>query len=581
MFFKKISRLYPALFRLAKRFASHRLQVGAILFLGLVVAAIQPATVRLSERMISEIQKGQGIDPDIFRTIPFFLVGLFLVSGFAKYFYNTLRRILSESIIAEYREELYKKYLALPVATIDKKRTGELLSGLQNDLVQISSGIDTMSVVLKEPFTFIGLMAVAFYCEWRLTLATLLVAPLVAFLFSRTGSAVKRYSEKNLRVFSDLMSLGQESLVGARIVKVFGLESVLTKQFQAIQNTYLSTIKKSIRVQELATPLVELVGAFLIAGVVFYAGALASQGNLTSGQLVGFIIAIGLAQMPIKELNNSFLKLKNAEAAAERLYEILDEAEVEYLTSGKVRISQPKEGIVFNEVSLSYRDGKKAIDKVSFKVKMGETVALVGSSGSGKTSVVNLLPRLYEMTSGDIFIDGNSIREFLLGDLRNLFAFVTQDTFLFHDTIGNNIRYGNPRASLAEIEKACELAFCSDFIRKLPQGLNSLVGDRGVMLSGGERQRVAIARAFLRNAPILVLDEATSNLDSRSEVIVQKALQELVIGKTTFMIAHRLSTVRTADQILVFENGKLLESGSHEELVNRQSHYHEALSLQI
>ena len=581
MSLRKFTLAYPALSRLVARFASYRAQVGLILFLGLIVSAIQPATVRVSEKMISEIQKGQSMDPSVFRWIPFLLIGLFILSGSAKYLYNSLRRTLSETIIGRYREELYQKYLALPLVSLDKKRTGELLAGLQNDLTMISTGIDTLSVVLKEPFTFIGLMAVAFYCEWRLTLVTLLVAPLVALLFSKTGSAVKRYSVKNLETFSDLMALSQESLVGSRVVKVFGLEPRLGKQFAEIQNRYLNTVKKSIRVQELATPLVELVGALLVAGVVFYAGTQAAQGNLTSGQLVGFIIAIGLAQMPIKELNNSFLKLKNAEAAAERLFKVLDEPLLEPLGTRKNQIRSLREGIQFDQVSLMYPGGKKALDRVSFQVREGETIALVGPSGSGKTSVVNLLPRLYEISEGDIRIDGSSIRDFELGDLRALFGFVTQDTFLFHDTIYKNILYGNPQASLSDVEKACALACCSEFIEKLPKGLDTVVGDRGVMLSGGERQRVAIARAFLRNAPILVLDEATSNLDSRSEAIVQKALQELVVGRTTFMIAHRLSTVRSASQILFFENGKLLESGNHEELTSRPSHYRDALSLQV
>lgn len=579
MLFQKFRKSYPALARLVKSFAPHKWRVARILCLGLVVSAIQPVSVKLTERIVNELQKGQAIDPSLFRWIPIALIGIFIVSGLSKYFYNTSRRCLSEDIIANYREELYRKYLLLPLSVLDKKRTGEMLSGLQNDLFQIASGIDTLCIVLKEPFTFLGLMGAAFYCDWKLALATLIVAPLVGLLFSKTGSAVKRYSARNLENFSDLMSLGQESLVGSRIVKVFGLEQDLLSRFRNIQSRYLKTISKSIKVQELATPAVELVGAFLIAGVLVYAGLAASHGRLSSGQLVAFIIAIGLAQMPIKELNNSFLRLKNAEAAAERLFKVLDEKETPAKSVGLKRIQNLESGIRFSEVCLAYGD-KQVLHDISFEVKKGETVALVGQSGSGKTSIVNLLPRLYELSAGHIFIDGISHQDIYLDDLRKLLAFVTQDTFLFNDSIYNNIRYGNPYASDKQIVRALELSHCTDFISRLPDGLNSKVGDRGVLLSGGERQRVAIARAFLRDAPILVLDEATSNLDSQSEAIVQTALQELAAGRTTFIVAHRLSTIRSADRILVFGSGRILEQGSHQELFERKGHYSRYLALQ-
>lgn len=581
MFLTSFKSRYPALLRLIQKFFSHKIKLVSILILGLIVSSIQPIAVRVSEQMVTELQKGQALDPAFFQHVPLTLIGLFVLSGLAKYFYNTFRRILSENIIAEYREELYRKYLLLPLSVIDRKRTGELLAGLQNDLSQISVGVDTISTVLKEPFTFLGLIGVAFYCEWRLTLATLLVAPIVALLFSRTGGAVKRYSTRNLENFSSLLSLAQESLVGSRIVKMFGLEKRLADRFVEIQKSYLSTIHKSIRVQELATPLVEFVGALLIAGVIYYAGTEAAKGTMTSGQLVGFIIAIGLAQMPIKELNNSFLKLKNAEAAAERLFRILDEKESKVFLSGKRPVQTLNREIKFQNVTLAYTEGVLALNQVSFEIKKGETVALIGQSGSGKTSIVNLLPRLYEFNSGEILIDGVPIQEFCLEDLRKLFAFVNQEPFLFHDSIYKNVSYGNPHSSKAEVEEACRLAYCNEFIKTLPDGMDTVVGDRGVMLSGGERQRISIARAFLRKAPILVLDEATSNLDSHSESVVQQALGELARGKTTLVIAHRLSTIRSANKIFIFNKGELVDSGTHMELLEKSSHYSEALALQL
>lgn len=576
---RKLNAHFPAIAKLIRRLAPYKVRVGLILSLGLVVSSIQPVSVRLTEKLINELQKGRTLDPHLFDWIPLILIGLFLVSGLAKYFYNTLRRTLAERLVAEIRTELFQKYLVLPLSVLDKKRTGEMLASLQNDLVQILTGIETLSVVLKEPFTFLGLMGVALYCDWRLTLATLLVAPLVAILFSRTGSAVKKYAVRNLANFADLMALGQESFVGSRVVKVFGLEKPLSARFQEIQDRYLKTISKSIRVQELATPCVEFVGALLISGVLIYAGLAVSKGHLTSGELIAFIIAIGLAQMPLKELNNSFLKLKNAEAALERIFQVLDQTTPQEIQANPVEQIHFRRNIKFENVSLQYGE-KRALHQVSFEVLAGQQVALVGQSGSGKTSIVNLLPRLYEVTSGSITIDGSPLQSFNLQALRQLFSFVTQDTFLFHDTIYNNVKWGNLSASTADIEKACELAFCSEFIEELPEGIHTPVGDRGALLSGGERQRIAIARAFLRNAPILVLDEATSNLDTKSEAVVQKALNSLSEGRTTFIVAHRLSTVRKADRILVFENGRLVDQGTHTELTQRTSHYQEALLLQ-
>lgn len=582
-FFEKLKNLAGDLHgtrRVLKEFKPYRARVLLVLVLGLVISAIQPLSVKLVNQIVDELQKGPQMDPKFFQWVPLSLILIFLVSGFAKYFHNTLRRNVTERVIIRLRESLFHKYLVLPLSVLDKKRTGDLLSNIQTDLQQISSGIDTITVTLKEPFTFIGLMAAAFYCDWQLTLSTIVVAPIVAYLFSRSGSAVKRYSRRNLENFSDLMSIGQESLTGARVVKVFSLESALMERFAAIQNRYFKTVWKSIKVEELATPLVEFIGALLIAGVILYGGYRASHGTLTSGQLVAFVVALGLAQMPIKQLNNAFLKIKSAEAAAERVYAILDTPTTHTQKSGTIRKKNLESEIEFRNVSLVY-DDKPALSNVSFTIRKGSCVALVGPSGSGKTSIVNCLPRLYELSEGNILIDGIAHHDIYLADLRGLFSFVTQDTFLFNDSILENIRFGNPFASFYQIEQAAIHAHCMEFIEKLPRGMETRIGDRGVCLSGGERQRLAIARAFLKGSPILVLDEATSSLDSQSESVVQEALEELMEGRTTFMVAHRLSTVRKADQIFVIENGKIQDAGSHLDLMQRKGMYANLYERQV
>lgn len=571
---------FAALKRVVGEFKPYKPQILLVLVLGLVISAIQPISVKLSQRIIDELQKGSLIQGPFLKQVPALLVGVFLVSGFAKYFHNYFRRYVSERVIIRYRTLLFEKYLNFPLSVLDKTRAGDFLSNIQNDLSKISTGIDTLILVLKEPFTFLGLLGAAFYCDWRLALSTLIVAPIVAFLFSRSGSAVKRYSHKNLETFSNLMSISQESISGARVVKVFQLEAPLFQKFKQVQENYFQIMMKAIKVEELATPVVEFIGAILISGVIIYGGHRASLGLLTPGQLVGFIIAIGLAQMPLKQLNNAYLKLKTAEAAAERIYSILDKASAPKETIENKPKAKINNSITFNEVSLQY-DEKPALKNISFEVKRGECVAFVGQSGSGKSSIVNLLPRLYETTSGDIFFDDVPIKRFNLSELRKLISFVTQDTFLFNDSLYENIRYGNPKASEQEIKRAAEQAHCTDFISRLKEGFNTQIGDRGVCLSGGERQRVAIARAFLRASPILVLDEATSSLDSQSEAVVQDAMEELIEGKTTFMVAHRLSTIKKANRIFVMENGKVVESGTHENLMNFNGIYRQFYDRQI
>lgn len=569
---------WHAIRRLLRELVPHKAKIALVIFLGLVVSAVQPVSVRITQRIVDDLQHGLSLE--FLRSVPLLLILVFIVSGLAKYFHNTLRRTVAEQVILKLRTALFEKYLHMPLANIDRRRTGEMLASIQNDLAQMGQGMDTLSDMLKEPFTFLGLIGVAIYCDWRLTLVTLVVAPVVAQLFSRSGAAVKRYSARNLAHFSDLMSLGQEALVGSRVVKVFRLEPVLHRKFEAIQEQYFKTIRKSISVQELATPAVELIGALLIAGVILYGSYRVSHGYMTTGQLIAFIIAIGLCQMPLKQLNNAFLKMKGAEAAAERVFGVLDVPDDACQPSGRRRASGLRDRIAYEAVSLAY-DEKLALDRVSFEIRRGECIALVGQSGSGKTSLVNLLPRLYDPTGGRITIDGVDIRELELGELRGLISFVTQETFLFNDSILENIRYGKPEASRREIERAAELAHCSDFIARCPQGFDTRIGDRGVCLSGGERQRVAIARAILKGAPILVLDEATSSLDSHSEQVVQEAIDTLMAGRTTLLVAHRFSTVRRASRIYVMERGRIRETGTHDELVGMRGIYSGLFERQV
>ena len=546
---------------------------GLLIFavlLGFLISAVQPLSVRVIERIVDSLKT--NITPDFFRWVPAVLGGLFLVSGLAKYFHNTIRRTINERVVARLREALYSKFLHLPLSAVDRSRTGEWLSALQNDLTSVSQGVELIFDLFKEPVTLVGLMGVACYYDWRLTLGAVLVIPFVAWVFARSGALVKRYSAKNLGQFSDLLSLAQESLVGLRVVKVFQIQNVLLKKFDDIQSTYLKTVIKSIRVQEITTPLVEFVGAGLMAGFILYGAQRIAAGALTPGELVAFVLAFGLAQMPLKKINDANMKLRAAEAAAERIFRFLDVPQDVEDRRGTKRVHAFEKAIIYRDVAMDY-PGQPALRDVSFEIRPGECVAFVGKSGSGKTTSVSLLPRFYEFQGGSITLDGTDIRELNLEDLRSLISYVTQDTFLFHDTIFENIRYGRPGATQAEVIKAAEMAHCIEFIQHRPDGMQTRIGDRGVQLSGGERQRIAIARAFLKSSPILILDEATSSLDSHSESLVQGALDDLMQGRTTLLVAHRFSTVMSADRILVFEKGSLKESGTHSELLQVAGRY--------
>lgn len=563
-----------ALRRLFQQYWRHRTGLFAAISLGFVISAIQPLSVRVIEKVIDQLK--DGVSPAFFRWVPLAILGLFFVSGVAKYLHNTIRRTINEHVLARLRQALFDKFVHLPLSAVDRSRTGEWLSALQNDLGSVGQGVELIFDLLKEPVTLLGLVGVAIYYDWKLTFFAVFMVPLIAWVFARSGSLVKKYTARNLIQFSDLLSLAQESLVGLRVVKVFQLEKPLADKFKSIQDTYLRTVTKSIRVQEISTPLVEFIGASLIALFILYGAQRIAAGVLTPGELMAFVLACGLAQMPLKKINDANNKLKAAEAAAERIFRFLDTPLEVEARSGDILVPGFRDKIEYRDVSMGYMGPhglSAALKGVSFEVKKGECVAFVGRSGSGKTTAVSLLPRFYDFQQGQILLDGVDIRWLCLEQLRGLISYVTQDTFLFHDTLYENIRFGRPSATRKEIERAAELAHCDAFIRSRPDGMQTRIGDRGVQLSGGERQRLAIARAFLKAAPILILDEATSSLDTQSEAMVQDALEELMEGRTTLLVAHRFSTVIGSDRILVFDQGRVLESGSHSELLQNQGLY--------
>ena len=566
-----------AFYKLARAYAPPKGQIVLIVVLGLAIAGVEPGAVYLTQRILDAV-KSQDLLAQ--QRLPFTLVLVFFGAGWGRFFYNSERRLLTERFVLRVREALFRRYLVMPMPNLDAAAVGDLLSYLQNDLAHLNLGLDTLTLTIREPFAFIGLIALAFYYDPLLTLLALASTPLIVFLFSVSGKAVKRYSTRTLGDFSELMSCAQEALLGARVVKLFHLETVLGQKWADIQARYWRKLSKSIRIQEIPTPAVELVGATLMAIVIMIGSRQIAAGTLSAGKLVAFVLALGLAQMPIKKMNSAFLKLKNASAAAERIYGFLEETPCESPLSleEKVTMASFQRGqrawgrVCFEKVSVDYRD-RCALNSLSFSIEPGEVVALVGKSGSGKSTTVAALARLYPLSSGDISLHGVSLTQCRVQDWRAEMSFVFQDAFLFRDTVYENIRMGRPSATTREIEIAAERAGCLSFIERHKDGWNRRLGDGGTGLSGGERQRLAIARAFLKDAPLLILDEATAHLDKENASSIENILDTLMVHKTVIWITHRWDRLGQADRVLVLEKGELVEQGKYAELVKSGNYF--------
>jgi subfamily B ATP-binding cassette protein MsbA len=469
--------------------------------------------------------------------------------------------------------------LALPFFT--KNPTGVLMSRILNDVNLVQGAVtDAVTGLLKDIFTIIGLIFVVFYRDWQLALIALVVFPVAIYPIVKFGRKLRSYSTHTQTTMADLSTMLLETISGTRIVKAFNMENYERRRFSKINEKLFRIIVKSFRVRAVSHPLMETLGGLGIAAIVFYGGYNVIHGAATPGTFFSFLAALLMLYEPVKRLSNVNNSIQQGLAGASRIFEILDTVAEIRNKPGARELGQIREGIEFQNVSFKYEENW-VLKNINLQIKVGEVVAFVGSSGGGKTTLVNLVPRFYDVNSGRLLIDGQDIRDLTVESLRGKTAIVTQQTILFNDTVENNIAYGNIGQPHEKIVEAAEAAFAHNFIRNLPEGYKTLIGEQGVKLSGGERQRLSIARALLKNAPILILDEATSSLDSESEVEVQKALDFLMRGRTTLVIAHRLSTIRKADRIIVLSNGGIVEEGKHEELLQREGEYHKLYMLQF
>jgi subfamily B ATP-binding cassette protein MsbA len=554
------------------------LLVGSII-LAFPLAALRASPVKLVQYLFDDVLPNR--DEKMLLIFPLLVVGIFVLNFIVRFLHYFWNRLVVARVNFKIKKDLFQHLLSLSADYFTDKSTGTLISRVAADPNQVDAGIHAFSMIIREPLTFIMLFSWAFSINWKLTLITLLTFPFLALVFMKTGKFLKRYgqrlAEENARLFSTL----QESFVGIRMIKAFRLEPYVQEKFDERLTSFKSFMVKTAVIEEAAHPAVELFTSFAIAGVIYFGGTQVLRGEMTSGELLSFFTAFGLMMNPLRMMNDINIKLNQTSVVTDRIFEILSWKPNLYQSPSPQEKLNFSGSLQFQDVWFHYPDNPERwiLRGVSFELKKGHALALVGASGAGKSSTVNLLPRIFDVQKGQITIDGTDIRELKLGDLRSLIAVVSQDVFLFNDTIEENIRCGRLGASFEDIKNAARRANAEEFIERLPLGYKTVIGDRGQKLSGGERQRLSIARAFLRESPILILDEATSSLDSASERAVQSALEELMHNRTTIVIAHRLSTIQHIEQILVMRAGEVCESGRHDELVGKQGEYARFLRL--
>ena len=504
------------------------------------------------------------------QTIPLEVIGLFLMRGIADFLAAYNIAWVGRSIIKHIRGETFAQLLRLPSGYYDVSSSGMLVSKLTYNIEQVAeASTNAITVIFRDGLSIIGLLGVMFYQSWKLSLFVLVLGPVIAVLSRYISERFRRYSRRIQDSMGDVTKVAEEVITGQRIVKLFGGQAHESERFGQVneKNRYLNM--KLMLVNAGSTPVIQMIAGLGVSGIILVALGL----KVTPGTFIAFLAAMLLILPPLKHVTDINAPLQRGIAAGQSIFELLDE-QTEH-QGGTHKVSRARGGLEYRELRFAYSASKgDVLHDINFKVEPGETVALVGRSGSGKSTLVSLLPRFYDPTSGSILLDGCDLREYTLENLREQVAMVSQDVMLFNDSIRNNIAYGSLKErGESAIGTAAEAAYAVDFIKRLPQGFDTLVGDRGVLLSGGERQRLSIARALLKDAPLLILDEATSSLDSESERHIQAALEKLMADRTTLVIAHRLSTVEKADRIIVLDRGRIVEMGKHAELLAKGGQY--------
>ena len=544
----------------------------------LVIAVASSATAFLVKPVLDDIFFNK--DTTMLKIIPVVVVLIYFLRGLGMYGQDYFMNYVGENVIKDLRNVLYSRIQDLPIAFFHKEKTGVLMSRITNDVNIIKAMVSTaVTGSLKDSFTIVGLTFVIFYRDWKMALIAFIVLPVAFFPVVEFGRRVRRISTGWQEAMADLNSFLHETFAGNKIVKAFGMESYEKKRFFHKTLDLFKLEMKAVIARSLSSPIMEFLGGLGIAFIIWYGGYKVITGSSTAGTFFSFMAAVLMLYDPVKKLSGLNNAVQQGLAAADRIFDIIEmESDIKERRD-PITIKRGPHRVTFENVFFKY-DDVMVLKDIKLDVQAGEVLALVGMSGGGKTSLVNLIPRFYDVTRGAIRVDGVDIRDVSLSSLRDQIAIVTQEPILFNDSVRNNIAYGKQNATDKEIIKAAEAAYAYDFIQNFPNKFDTNIGELGARLSGGEKQRICIARALLKDAPILILDEATSSLDAEAEMLVQKALENLMKGRTTFVIAHRLSTIDYADRIVVIVNGRVEEEGKQEELISMQGEFFKLYQMQ-
>ena len=570
-------KIYKRLFGYLK---PYKKKLSLAIFFSVIVGVIASSPVPLIQKTFDDI----FVEKDFFmlKAIPIALIILYSIKASLVYVQNIIILGVSLDLVVHVREKLFSHIHKLPFNFFENNESGQLISRLINDVAIMQSTVTrTIKELVQNSFTLIALLGWVFYLKWDWALISILIIPVMVLPISNIARKLKKLSHKGQEILADISSTIIESFSGIKLVRAFGMESVEENKFNSYSDNFLRVTKKNVKYMEITSPFLEVLGVISASVILWYGGFQVLTDKVSQGTFIAFIVGLFMMYTPVRILLKIFASFQVSIAGAERVFSILD-LEEEKVKEGNIKLTGVNNSITFENVSFKYPSRTTSVlTKVNLKLEKSKILAIVGMSGAGKTTLVDLLFRFHEPFAGSISIDGINIKYYTLKSLRNNLALVSQETFLFNDSIRKNIAYGRPNASEAEIIQASKAAYVDSFVTGFEDGYDTVIGERGIKLSGGQRQRISIARAVLRNAPILVLDEATSALDTESEKYVQDALHNLMKHRTTFVIAHRLSTIKHADSIIVLDRGEIVEFGTHEKLISSSLLYKKYYEMQI